>query len=125
MRQRKIGFRLGIVRKSFYSAAMETDVDTVWEFSGELWYWRGPAPFYFITVPEDVCVDLRAIANQVSYGWGMIPVHAEIGDREWPTSLFPKGGRYVLPVRGNVRTPADLDDGDVATVRLAIRTGLR
>lgn len=31
-------------------------------FSGEIWYWRGPAPFYFVTVPEDegdvVAVDM-------------------------------------------------------------------
>jgi len=69
-----------------------------------------------------VCADLHAIANQVSYGWGMIPVHACLGEREWPTSLFPKNGRYVLPVRDSVRKPADLDDGDVAAVRLSIRT---
>lgn len=101
---------------------MDTDIDTTWEFSGELWYWRGPSPYYFITVPEEVCVDLRAVANSVSYGWGMIPVHARLGEREWPTSLFPKNGRYVMPVRDSVRKPAELDDGDVVTVRLSIRS---
>jgi hypothetical protein len=104
---------------------MEPDIDPTWEFSGELWYWRGPAPYYFITVPEEVCADLRAVANSVSYGWGMIPVDAQIGAREWPTSLFPKGGRYVLPVRDNVRTPEEIEDGDVVTVQMAIRTGSR
>lgn len=23
------------------------------EFSGEIWFWKGPAPWYFITVPDE------------------------------------------------------------------------
>jgi len=23
------------------------------EFTGKLWFWKGPAPFYFVTVPEE------------------------------------------------------------------------
>jgi len=50
-------------------------------FSGELWYWRGPAPFHFVTVPDDGSAALHAISADVSYGWGMIPVTARIGTR--------------------------------------------
>jgi len=28
-------------------------------FSGELWYWRGPSPFHFVTVPEPQCQELH------------------------------------------------------------------
>ena len=65
-----------------------------WAFSGEIWYWKGPAPWYFITVPEDECVDLQAASTSVSYGWGMIPVRVQIGETAWATSLFPKDGRF-------------------------------
>lgn len=91
------------------------------EISGELWYWRGPAPYYFVTVPEDACVDLRAVARSVTYGWGMIPVTVEIGDTEWETSLFPKNGGYVVPIRDSVRNAEDIEDGDDVTLRLTIR----
>ena len=63
------------------------------EFSGEILYWKGPAPWYFITVPEEECSDLQATSAFVSYGWGMIPVTVQIGATEWTTSLFPKDGR--------------------------------
>jgi len=63
------------------------------EFSGEIVYWKGPAPWYFITVPEEECSDLQATSAFVSYGWGMIPVMVQIGATEWTTSLFPKDGR--------------------------------
>jgi hypothetical protein len=92
------------------------------EFAGEIWFWRGPAPWYFITVPEEESAYFEAEANYVTYGWGMIPVQAEIGDSVWDTSMFPKDGRYVLPVKAAVRRAEDLDDGDVPTVRLRLRS---
>ncbi|MFD1541074.1 DUF1905 domain-containing protein [Nonomuraea guangzhouensis] len=65
------------------------------EFSGLMWFWRGPAPWHFITVPEEECGELAATSAFVTYGWGMIPVTARIGETGWQTSLFPKGGRYI------------------------------
>jgi hypothetical protein len=90
------------------------------EFSGEIWFWRGPAPFYFVTVPEPECGALQAASPLVTYGWGMIPVTAEIGDTTWTTSLFPKDGRYIVPLKVVVRRAEGLDDGDVVTVRLTV-----
>ncbi|MGH8826005.1 MAG: DUF1905 domain-containing protein [Jiangellaceae bacterium] len=88
------------------------------EFSGELWLWRGPAPWYFVTVPEAESLDLNAVSTAVTYGWGMIPVKARIGATGWETSLFPKDGRYVVPVKATVRKAEGLDEGDTVTVRL-------
>jgi hypothetical protein len=90
------------------------------EFGGELWFWRGPAPWYFITVPEGECAALRAESPVVSYGWGMIPVLARIGATEWKTSLFPKDGQYVVPVKADVRRAEKLDEGDNPTVHLTV-----
>jgi len=62
------------------------------QFSGELWYWRGPAPFHFVTVPDEDCGALEAASSFVSYGWGMIPVRVRIGTTEFRTALWPKDG---------------------------------
>ena len=67
------------------------------QFSGEMWFWKGPAPWYFVTVPEEECDQLEATPASVSYGWGMIPVTAEIGATNWTTSLFPKDGPLHRP----------------------------
>ena len=91
------------------------------EFSGELWYWRGPSPYHFIMVPDEACVGLRAISAVVSYGWGMIPVSVRIGASVWDTSLFPKDGRYVVPVKDIVRNAEELAVGDTVAVHLDIR----
>ena len=90
------------------------------EFSGEIWHWRGPSPYHFDTVPDDECAALEAVAPMVSYGWGMIPVSARIGDTTWTTSLFPKDGAYIVPLKDKVRVGQALDVGDTVSVRLTV-----
>lgn len=90
------------------------------EFSGELWYWRGPAPYYFVRIPDDESAQIREMSGLVSYGWGVIPVVADIGASRFTTSLFPKDGRYLVPVKAMVRKAEGLEVGHTARVRLAI-----
>jgi len=90
------------------------------EFDGEIWFWRGPAPWYFITVPQEECGELKEASRLVTYGWGMIPVTARIGRTEWTTSLFPKDGSYVVPIKAAVRKAQRLHEGDVVTLRLTV-----
>jgi hypothetical protein len=90
------------------------------EFSAEVWSWRGPAPFHFVTVPADESAQLRAASASVTYGWGMIPVQAQIGNTTWTTSLFVKDGGYVVPLKNAVRAAERIDLGDVVTVRLLL-----
>ena len=90
------------------------------EFSAEIWFWKGPAPWYFVTVPEEQSGQLELTSTVVSYGWGMIPVTAEIGRTRWTTSLFPKDGRYVVPLKAQVRKAEALSLGDRVRVRLTV-----
>jgi hypothetical protein len=89
-------------------------------FDAEVWEWRGPAPFYWVTLPEAECAHVRAEAATASYGWGAIPVRARIGATEWETSLLPKDGAYVLPVKAAVRAAERFGAGDTVTVAMDI-----
>jgi hypothetical protein len=90
------------------------------EFTGDVWFWRGPAPFHFVTVPEDESDELQAAAAFVSYGWGMIPVEVRIGSTRWTTSLWPKDGGYVVPLKDLVRNAEGIDVGDTVSVLLTV-----
>jgi hypothetical protein len=90
------------------------------EFAGDVFQWRGPAPFYFVTVPEEESREIAAVAPLVTYGWGVIPVRARVGTTEWSTSLFPKDGGYLLPLKDAVRRAEALDDGEIVSVRLTV-----
>jgi hypothetical protein len=90
------------------------------EFLGKIFIWRGPAPWFFVSVPEQPSHDLKAISSLVTYGWGVIPVHVRIGSTEYTTSLFPKDGRYLVPIKASVRKAESLQEGDMVTVWLEI-----
>jgi hypothetical protein len=89
-------------------------------FSGEIWFWKGPSPFHFVTVPQDESAELHAVSALVTYGWGVIPVTAKIGKTRWETSLFPKDGGYLVPIKASVRTAEGLELGDTVNVVLIV-----
>ncbi len=91
------------------------------EFNGKIWFWKGPAPWYFVTVPTPQGHDLKVISASVTYGWGVIPVEVRLGQSVWQTSLFPKDGSYLVPIKASVRTAEQLTEGDTVTIRLKIR----
>ncbi len=90
------------------------------EFSAEVWFWKGPSPWHFVTVPDEECAALEVTSALVSYGWGMIPVTAHIGDTTWATALWPKDSRYIVPLKAWVRDNERIGLGDRVTVRLAV-----
>ncbi|GAA3006055.1 DUF1905 domain-containing protein [Kitasatospora albolonga] len=90
-------------------------------FTGHVIEWRGPAPYYYVPLPEEESAAVRQVAAQASYGWGVIPVEARIGSRAFTTSLFPKDGAYLLPLKLAVRTPLGLTTGDPVDVELTVR----
>lgn len=100
-------------RTSHYRAT----VSMHFTFTSTLWYWKGPAPFYFVTVPAAQSRDLHAIVGLVTYGWGMIPVAVQIGNSEWTTSLFPKDGGYVVPIKARIRQAEQLREGAAEAAR--------
>ena len=88
--------------------------------TGEVWEWRGPAPHHFVTVGPEECELLRETASAVSYGWGMVPVAIRVGATSTTTSLWPKDGGYVVPLKAVVRRGEGIEVGDVVTVVLTV-----
>jgi len=90
------------------------------EFTGDVWEWRGPSQFYFVTVPKEESAELESLSSHVTYGWGMIPVEVTIGVTRSTTSLFPKYGGYVVPLKSAIRKAEGIDVGDTVNVRLGV-----
>ena len=91
------------------------------KFSGEVIYWRGPSPFHFVAAPESAAKKIKAEAARLTYGWGVIPATVKIGKTEFTTSLFPKNGGYLIPIKNVVRLPENIEVGD--TVSIALKLG--
>ena len=91
------------------------------EFDAEVIYWRGPAPFFYAPVPQDQADDIRKASKLVSYGWGVIPVEVTISGVTFTTSLFPKDGTYLVPLKDAVRKLMDITAGDTIHIEMVLK----
>ena len=87
-------------------------------FTSSMIEWRGPAPFYFIPVPQEQSVAIKTIASAITYGWGVVYVHATIADMTWKTTLMPKDGLYMLPIKNAIRLGLKLEQEQAIQVQL-------
>lgn len=99
---------------------MPDDISMALSFTSVVIEWRGPAPFHFVPVPDELADDVRAIAPIVTYGWGVIPASGVIGATAFTTSLFPRHGGYLVPLKDAVRRAERLAVGDEVRVELVI-----
>lgn len=90
------------------------------KIKGPIIFWRGPAPYHFVKVPAKQCDELAAAAKLVSYGWGMVPVEVTIGKTTFTTSLWPKDGGYIVPIKNAAREAEDLELGETVTLTLTV-----
>jgi hypothetical protein len=91
-----------------------------WRFRAPVIEWRGPAPFFYARLPENVGAEIAAVKRIASYGWGVIPVNATIAEVNFDTSLFPRDGTYLLPLKAAVRQQIGVTVDDEVEVELAI-----
>jgi Domain of unknown function (DUF1905) len=89
-------------------------------FTAEIIEWRGPAPYYFAPIPVQQSHEIKDVASQVTYGWGVIPASVTIGETTLTTSLFPKDGGYLLPIKVAMQRAEDIGLGDVISAKILI-----
>lgn len=90
------------------------------KFQGNMIEWRGPSPFYFVPVPAAASKKIKALAAQLTYGWGVIPVLGKIGKTEFSTALIPKHDLYYLPIKNVVRFAEELEVGSEVAVSISL-----
>ncbi|RNL81081.1 DUF1905 domain-containing protein [Nocardioides marmorisolisilvae] len=92
------------------------------EFDGPVVEWRGPAPYYFVRIPEEESADIKYAAKGLEY-WGQVPVVVQIDDVEFSTALFPKDGVYLIPLKLAVRKEIEVEVDEVVPVSLTVGRG--
>jgi Domain of unknown function (DUF1905) len=95
-----------------------------WTFTGEVIQWRGPAPYLFVVMTRKDSEDLKEEARGLTY-WGQVPVRVTIGDTDFTTALFPKDGRYLVPVKVAVQRAEAIGEGAVVEVILRLNASRR
>ncbi len=89
-------------------------------FQATVIHWRGPAPFFYARIPPGIAVEISRVRKAASYGWGVIPVEATIDGVSFETSLFPKDGTYLLPLKDAVRQRLGITVDDRVSVEMTV-----
>lgn len=80
---------------------------------GEIFEWRGPAPFYFVALDSKTAKIVKERARELSYGWGVIHIHGQINKVDFNTAIIPKDGTYFVPIKDSIRKKLKLEIGDL------------
>ncbi|MBU6213639.1 MAG: DUF1905 domain-containing protein [Actinomycetales bacterium] len=92
------------------------------KFTAAVWEWRGPAPFHFVSLPDADAAEVKDLAPALSYGWGAIPASVSVGRTTVTTSIFPKDGGYIVPLKDALRRPEGIAIGDTIRVTVEVDT---
>lgn len=92
-------------------------------FTAPLWQWMARRDaWFFVTVPEEISEEIRAIADGLTGGFNSVPVRVQVGSTRWATSIFPgsAGGAYSLPMKKAVRVAEGIGLDDPVGVELEL-----
>ena len=83
-------------------------------FTSEVWKYKAPAGWHFISLPVNLATEIRENLKWQEEGWGRLKAVAKVGNSEWETAIWfdTKLNTYVLPLKADIRTIENIEDGD-------------
>lgn len=92
------------------------------QFSVENWKYSGKGAWYFVTITEELSLEIRNTAQWQEEGWGRLKTNAKIKDVEWDLQFgfIKKPNAYLLPLKADIRKQLKLDEGMKVVVMLNI-----
>ena len=94
-------------------------------FEAEIIEWRGPAPFLFAPVPGEHVGAVRYAAMTESYGWGVVPVVATVGETATVARPSRSPARYRARTAGVSGRPSICESPRECSVATTARTPAR
>ncbi len=88
---------------------------------GKVWKYPGPSGWHFVYVGAKESAKLKVAKNTKKVAWGYIKILATVGRVKWETTLFPsKEGPYLLALKSDIRKKADVQEGDMVTIKCTL-----
>lgn len=94
-----------------------------YSFRAKIWKYKGPAGWYFVTLPKTLAARIRKKHGVAEEGWGRLKTLARIGPAKWDTAIWfdSKAGSYLLPIKASVRKAKGLKEKAQVQIALKIR----
>ena len=77
--------------------------------------------WYFVSLPNDLSLEIRSQSKHLEEGWGRLKVNATVDGLSWNTSIWydKKLGTYLLPIKAAIRHKKNLIAPSLVEVLLA------
>lgn len=84
-----------------------------YEFKGEPWQYSDQGGWYFVSLPQQLSIEIRNHFKKEEEGWGRLKTTAKIGNSEWKTAIWfdTKKHTYLLPLKAEIRKAENLGFG--------------
>lgn len=76
-----------------------------YQFSTKIWQHSAPGGWYFVSLPVELCNEIREKLKCQEEGWGRLKAIAKIGNSEWNTAIWfdTKHITYLIPIKAEIR----------------------
>jgi len=91
-------------------------------FSEKVWQYDAPGGWYFVSLPENISREIRAMLKSEEEGWGRLKATAQVGKSEWKTAIWfdSKRDTYLLALNADIRKKEHIETGEVITVTVLL-----
>jgi hypothetical protein len=89
-------------------------------FESTIWKHSSSSAWYFVTLPNDLSLEIRELFGKEEEGWGRLKVRAQTGRSEWQTSIWwdSKKGAYLLPLKAAIRKKEHLEENELTAIKI-------
>jgi hypothetical protein len=96
-------------------------MNPTFKFKSEIQLWQGKAAWHFIIISKKLSLQIKGFEEKPRKGFGSMPVQVNVGKSQWKTSIFPKDGTYLLPIKALIRKNEKISAGDRVEVELTLQ----
>lgn len=89
-------------------------------FSAQIWKHPSPGGWHFISLPQEIALEIRELMGYREEGWGRLAATAHIRGQLWETAIWydTQKGTYLLPVKSVIRRRESLKAGQIVEVTI-------
>lgn len=76
-----------------------------YEFTATVWRHQGSGGWFFVSLPQEMAMEIRKQLKWQEAGWGRLSASATVGTSHWKTAIWfdAKLQTYLLPIKAEIR----------------------
>jgi len=93
-----------------------------YQFRAKLWQHQAEGRCHFVSLPEEISIEIRTHHQQFEEGWGRLNAKVELNEYAWETAIWydTKRTTYLLPIKAAIRKKNILKIDELLDLKIKI-----